>query len=263
MPFGEKNPNPQLEKYAEWKPVAGTLSFKQNQLYLNLVVEKKSPAKVAVSASDFLGIDRGINNILVCSNNQFLNSAHLRKVKGEYQYLRKVLQRKGTPSARRKLKRLAGRERRFVSDMNHRLSKAITQSDYKVFVLEDLRRMTNTKYGREFNRKLGNWSFRQFAKYLEYKAEALGKSVISVNPKYTSQACSRCGHVEKSNRKNSNFKCRKCLFELHADLNAARNIAKLGISEFGRLHANQPNVTPYEKSERFEGQLQADPFIGR
>jgi len=77
------------------------------------------------------------------------------------------------------------------------------------------------------------------------------------------QACSRCEHVEKSNRKNSNFKCRKYLFELHAYLNAARNIAKLGISEFGRLHVNQPNVAPYEKSERFEGQLQADQFIGR
>ncbi len=80
-----------------------------------------------------------------------------------------VLQSKGTPSARRKLKKIAGRERRFVSDINHRLSKAIAESDYKVFVLEDLHKMTNRKKGRKFNRKLGNWSFGQFGSFLEYK----------------------------------------------------------------------------------------------
>jgi IS605 OrfB family transposase len=274
--FGSEDPermNPQFERYADWKPVAGTLVFKDNRLYLNLVVEKKtSPPKLnPSSASDFLGIDRGINNILTCSNNQFFNSTHLRKVKGEYQYQRKVLQSKGTPSARRKLKKIAGRERRFVSDINHRLSKAIAESDYKVFVLEDLHKMTNRKKGRKFNRKLGNWSFRQFGVFLEYKADALGKRVLPVNPRYTSQMCSRCGHREKLNRKRANFRCRKCLFELHADLNAARNIAMLGISEFGRLTVNQPKagqenwlagVTPDELHQQ-GGQLQADQFIGR
>jgi len=275
LKFGSENPecrNPQFEKYADWKPMAGTLVFKDNRLYLNLVVEKEPPPPMfSSSASDFLGIDRGINNILTCSNNQFFNSAHLRKVKGEYQYQRKVLQSKGTSSARRKLARIAGRERRFVSDINHRLSKAIAESDYKVFVLEDLHKMTDKKKGRTFNRKLGNWSFRQFAEFLKYKAEGLGKGILSVNPKYTSQMCSRCGHREKSNRKNSNFKCRRCLFELNADLNAARNIAKLGISEFSRLTVNQPKadhenwpagVTPDELHQQ-GGQLQTDQFIGR
>lgn len=274
LKFGSENPerrNPQLEKYAGWKPIAGTLVFRDRRLYLNLVVEKESPPTLSSSTSDFLGIDRGINNILTCSNNQFFNSTHLRKVKGKYQYQRKVLQSKGTPSARIKLKRIAGRERRFVSDINHRLSKVIAESDYKVFVLENLHKMTGKKKGRRFNRKLGNWSFRQFAEFLEYKAEGLGKRVVFVNPKYTSQMCSRCGHREKSNRKNSNFKCRRCLFELNADLNAARNIAKLGISEFSRLTVNQPKaghengsagVTPDELHQH-GGQLQADQFIGR
>jgi IS605 OrfB family transposase len=263
LKFGsEKHEDPQLEKYKDWKPMAGTLIYKNNKLYLNLIVEKDQPPVQPALPSDFLGIDRGINNILVCSNNQFFNSKYLRNVKGKYQYQRKMLQSKGTPSARRKLKKLAGRERRFVSDTNHRLSKTIAESDYKVFVLEELRRMADKKKGRRFNQKIGNWSFGQFAGFLKYKTEALGKTVMFVNPKYTSQTCSKCNHCEKTNRTRSNFKCKKCLFELHADLNAARNIAKLGITESSRLSVNQPNVTPNELHAH-GGQLQAYLFKGR
>lgn len=262
--------NPQIKKYQDWSPVAGTLCYKENKLYLNLVVETEVP-KIQDPDNEVLGIDRGINNILVCSNNQFFNSNHLKAVKGRYQYLRAVLQSKGTHAAKRKLIQLRGRERRFVSDTNHRLSKAIAESDYKVFALENLEKMKQNK-GRRFNRKLGNWSFKQFESFLRYKTQTLGKIVLSVNPKYTSQICSKCNHREKTNRKLSRFKCKKCKFELNADLNAARNIARLGISELGRLYVNQPKIdvshdisvdVASDEELRFEGQLQADQFIGR
>jgi len=238
------NKNPQIQKYVDWSPVAATLIFRDNKLYLNVVVEKETPT---VNAEKYavLGIDRGINNILACSNNQLFNSHHLKAVKGRYQYLRKVLQSKGTKSAKRKLKKISRKEKRFVSDVNHRLSKAVAQSEYKIFALEKLQKMKQNK-GKKFNKKLGNWSFRQFEDFLRYKAEVLGKVVLGVNPKYTSQTCSTCGHCEKTNRKLSKFKCKKCKFELNADLNAARNIARLGISEFGRLYVNQPNVASDE-----------------
>jgi IS605 OrfB family transposase len=262
--------HPQITKYEDWSPKAGTLCYKDNKLYLNLVVEKEAP-KLQKPDNGVLGIDRGINNILVCSNNQFFNSNHLKDLKGKYQYVRRILQGKGTPSARRKLKRISGREKRFVSDTNHRLSKAIAESDYKVFALENLEKMKQNK-GRRFNRKLGNWSFRQFENFLTYKSEVLGKLVLKVNPRYTSQTCSKCGHCEKANRKASRFFCKRCKTELNADLNAARNIAKLGISELGRLYVNQPKIdASYDRSVdvasdeklRFEGQLQADQFIGQ
>jgi IS605 OrfB family transposase len=256
------NLHQQLKKYEDWKPQAATLVFKENQLYLNVVLEKETPPIQKFSQSDILGIDRGINNILVCSNNQFFNSARLKEVKGKYQYLRKVLQSKGTRSAKRKLKKVSGMERRFVSDTNHCISKAVAESDYKAFALEELKKMSRKKYGKAFNKKLGNWSFKQFETFLRYKSEALGKTVLNVNPKYTSQTCSQCDHCERANRKLSIFKCRKCKFELHADLNAARNIARFGISEPGRLSVNQPIVAPNEK-QTFEGQLQADHFNGR
>ncbi len=240
-------PHPLVEKYKEWKPVAGMLCYKQKQLYLNLVVEKDSPKILLWSIhleKDLLGIDRGINNILVCSNHQFFNSKNLKKIKGKYQYLKAVLQKKGTKSAKHHLTLLSRKETRFVSDTNHRLSKLIADSDFKVFVLEDLRDMKHKYKGRRFNKKLGSWSFKQFETYLKYKTEERQKLVISVNPKYTSQTCSKCGYKDKLNRKSSNFKCLDCRYELHADLNASRNIAELGKSIFSRLLVNQPIVVP-------------------
>ncbi len=238
--------NPQSLKYKEWKPIAGALLYKNSNLYLNVVVEKENPKVIEFTENEILGIDRGVNNILVCSNNQFFNSKHLKKVKGQYQYLKSVLQSKGSPSSRRHLKKLSGKEKRFVLDTNHCLGKTLANSDFKVFVLENLKRMTNKKLGKKFNKKIGNWSFKQFEMFLKYKCEALGKIVLNVNPKYTSQMCSVCNHQEKTNRKGAVFKCQKCGFELHSDLNASRNIANLGKSEISRLYVNQPIVASDE-----------------
>lgn len=244
------NDTPMTLKYKKWSAIAGTLCFKNNNLYLNLVLEKEN-TKINlgdIKQTDFIGLDRGIKNIIVGSNKQFFTSSHLREVKGKYQYLRKVLQSKGTKSALRKLKRIAGREKRFVSDTNHCLSKKLANSDFKVFAIENLKKISNSSKGKRFNRKLGNWSFRQFETYLQYNLEILGKLLIRVNPKYTSQMCSKsnCSHIKKANRNRNVFKCRKCGYELHSDLNASYNIVKLGISEFNRLYVNQPIVSSQE-----------------
>ena len=71
----------QLDKYKEWKAIAGTLSYRKNKLFLNIIVEKETRKLNLRSINiekDLLGIDRGINNILVCSNNQFFNSKNLK-----------------------------------------------------------------------------------------------------------------------------------------------------------------------------------------
>lgn len=90
---------------------------------------------------------------------------------------------------------------------------------------------------------LGGWSHRRLLTLLKYKAENLGKSVIHVDPKHTSQRCSKCGYIDRRNRKELKFKCRRCGFELNSDLNAARNIGRLGMSGLIRLSVNQPNVS--------------------
>ena len=184
-----------------------------------------------------MGIDRGINNIAVLSNNKFFNSKALKSVKGRYRYNRKKLQHAGTRSARRKLKELSGRERRFVQDTNHVISKKIVNLSCDLIALEELGSagMRKKNKGKRFNTMLGSWSPFQLEQFMEYKAHEREKTVIYINPRYTSQRCSSCGYTDKNNRKGSIFHYLNCNLELHSDLNAARNIGILGKSEYFRL----------------------------
>lgn len=61
----------------------------------------------------------------------------------------------------------------------------------------------------------------------EQKSTALGGLTVKVNPAYTSQTCSQCGHVDKNSRKSqARFVCTACGYQKNADLNAARNVLK-------------------------------------
>ncbi len=227
-----------FHKYLDWECKASTIVLENNQLWINMIFDKETKLN---QPKTVLGIDRGINNIAVCSDNDFYNSKQLKNVKGRYQYMKAQLQSIGTPSARRQLKKLSGREKRFVRDVNHCISRQVVNKNYDGFALEDLKKLPRNM-GKKFNKKLGNWSYHQLGNFIQYKAEELGKTTIKINPKHTSQTCSKCSHVERSNRNGNLFKCRKCNFQLNADLNASRNIANLGISQISRLKVIQPIV---------------------
>ena len=148
--------------YLEWTIKSSTISYdRRNKVfYLHVSLEHNNPEKV--KNISVLGIDRGIVNIAVCSDNTFYNSKKIKNRRARYAYLRKELQSKGTRSAKRKLERLSGKERRFVTDTNHCISRQIVNSEYTVFALEDLSKIrVQKRRGKEFDRKLNNWSFYQ------------------------------------------------------------------------------------------------------
>jgi IS605 OrfB family transposase len=228
-------------KYADGEVVSLRVREDGGRLYADLVVRLPDTSiPMPTPASTVVGMDRGVVNIAVTSNGQFFNSRALREVRGRYAHLRGRLQTAGTRSAKRHLKRLSGRERRFQRNCNHILSKEIASQDFDVLALEDLSIRKNKKLGRRFNRLLGGWSYGQLESFLQYKCEEQGKNVILVNPAYTSQDCSRCG--VRGKRKGSTFKCLFCGFSLNADLNAARNIADRGMSLVCRPGVNGPIV---------------------
>ncbi|WP_313642042.1 transposase, partial [Paenibacillus sp.] len=76
-----------------------------------------------------------------------------------------------------------------------------------------------------------SWAFYQFRQMLEYKAGLNGQKVITVDPRYTSQTCPKCGHPEKGNRnkKLHIFCCKKCHYTSNDDRIAAMNIHRKGI----------------------------------
>jgi putative transposase len=243
--------SPLIEKYrGEYTNAHLVVDERRKRIFIMIQVEMPDKEVVKKQDVNVIGIDRGIKNIAVLSNNTFFNSKHLREVKGRYQYLKRRLQHSGTRSARRKLRDVAGRERRFVHDINHTISKNIVSLPYDVIALEALNPAYMKQNGqyKAIRKNLGSWSPAELQKFIEYKAEDLGKSVLYIDPKYTSQKCSVCGHIGKNNRHGSVFKCKNCGFELNADLNASRNIEVLGKSEYFRLMSTSQSLRFDESS---------------
>ena len=225
--------SPLKEKYrGNYTNAQVVINTKKRKMFVMIQAEMDDADYEVVVKKDVkvVGIDRGINNM-------FFNYRHLKEAMGRYQHNRKILQHVGTRSAHRKLREMIGRERRLVQDTDHVISKKIVNLPFDVFVLEELETvgMKKKKNGRRFSHKLGSWSPSQLGQFMEYKAEDLGKSVIYIDPKYTSQTCSKCGYIDRNNRKGSNFHCMNCNFQLHTDLNASRDIEVLGKSGYFRL----------------------------
>ena len=95
-----------------------------------------------------VGIDRGLRQIITTydekGKTRFVNGKSITKKRQHYAKLRAHLQAKGTKSAKRRLRALSGRENRWMSDVNHCLSKTLvnTYGKQTLFVLEDLTNVT-------------------------------------------------------------------------------------------------------------------------
>ena len=60
--------------------------------------------------------------------------------------------------------------------------------------------------------------------WMKLQGEKLGIKVHLINPAYTSQECSKCHFIHKSNRNGDTFKCNECCHSEHSDFNASKNI---------------------------------------
>jgi len=212
------------------------LVYQKGKWHLHVVLTLPTPEFVDNELT--VGVDLGLNRPAVVSNRKFLGKRHWREISNRYFRLRRKLQSKGTKQARRRLKRLSGRLARFRKDCDHVLSKQVVHSvstgtTIVVENLTDIRTGTKQK-GRQSRRRLHSWSFAQMRLFLTYKAEAKGCQVVGVDPRYTSQRCSKCGYVHRGNRKSQSvFLCRQCQYELNADLNGSINIAQKYLDAVG------------------------------
>jgi IS605 OrfB family transposase len=216
------------EPFVGWRQKSADLVVKNGKVFLHMVVENDAPDPVP--AGRVVGVDVGIKRTAVTSQNKFFGGGVLSRVALKFRNTRRQLQKKGH-SGKRHLVSLHGRENRFVGDMLHRVSKWIVAglNPGDVLAMEDLDGIRDHGLGKKSRTMLNAWAFGRLQFMLRYKAEAKGCLVVMVDPKHTSQRCSRCGHVEKGNRKHQGlFECKKCHFTLNADLNGSRNIALRG-----------------------------------
>ena len=82
------------------------------------------------------------------SNGKNIKANDVRKIRRKYLYNKKKLQQKGTRSAKKKLKSISGREKRFMKDVNHVITKQLSKMDYGIFVLEDLSNILKNRKGK-------------------------------------------------------------------------------------------------------------------
>ena len=238
---------PYYEHYltAEWQQESADLLYRKGSFWLHLVV---SCARSQVEPTGkAIGIDLGITRLAVTSQPRFFGSKHLKETNNRFFRLRRSLQGKGTKSAKRHLKQMSGRLKRFQRDANHVLSKQLVTSCHQgdTLVMENLTDIRErTKARRTHRRAMSNWSFAQLQGFVAYKAASRGMYVEFVDARYSSQACSRCGHIEKRNRvSQSEFSCKQCGYQVNADLNAAYNLASRAKRVTSGLQVKQPIVS--------------------
>lgn len=213
---------------------------KRGKYYLHIPVSYEVEESNVSDICNIVGIDRGINFVVATYDSKhksgFVSGRAIKQKRAHYSKLRKELQKRQTPSARRRLKAIGQRENRWMQDVNHRISKALVESNPKhtLFVLEDLTGIRSvTERVKTKDRYVSvSWSFYDLEQKLIYKAKQNQSTVIKVDPRYTSQCCPVCGHIEKSNRnkKIHLFTCKNCGYSSNDDRIGAMNLYHMGIS---------------------------------
>ncbi|WP_406842534.1 MAG: Transposase [Lactobacillus helveticus] len=222
----------------KWK--FGSLKMLQlrGKWYIHLSATTAIPEFEAEQAVHVVGIDRGLRFLAACYDEKgksilFSGQKILRK-RRKYKKLRAELQAKGTKSAKRRLKKIGQRENRWMSDVNHRLTKTLIDhyGSNTIYALEDLTdvRFATEKSPKDQRYEIVSWAFYQFEQFLTYKANLNSSAVVKMPAKYTSQRCPKCGRIHKDNRDHELhlYTCDKCGYKSNDDRLAAMNIQFLG-----------------------------------
>lgn len=236
-----------------------------------------------------VGLDRGCVHTLATSDNRFIDlpKQRLERIDREICRRQKAQARRVNMSGKtvreyrrnpshtyertgRELSRLYAKAHRIIDDWQHKTTSMLVR-EYDLIVLEDLNLQGMSRKAkakpdpdrpgaylhngqsakRGLNHALRSAGLAGIVEKLEYKTRLTGQNrLILVNPAYTSQTCSKCGHCAKENRESqADFECRQCHARMNADLNAANNILKrgldhlLGLDEAGHAET-EPDAQP-------------------
>jgi len=209
-----------------------------------------TPQDLELNTSHVLGIDLGLNNIVTMSDN-FGSSPKIIKggvVKSINQFYNKQLARFKSISktcndteVTNRILRLHRKRNNKIKDLFHKTSRKIINycisNDIGTVVIgynEGWKQ--KIKIGKKNNQNFVSVPFFKLIQQLEYKAEMVAIEVIRTSEEYTSQTCSSCGMIAKTNRKYRGlYVCKDCGMVLNADVNACLNIIQKGVPESTRI----------------------------
>lgn len=231
---------------SEFSHTASSIVYKNGKWFLNLGYSAPEKDSIKFIERRTMGIDLGIVKPVVMAFND--NPVHFEIDSNEISEFRKQMiarraslgrQTKycaeskighGTHKRIEGIEKLKQTESNFRDRINHQYSRYIVDMAVKykckTIQMEDLSGISKD------STFLKSWPYYDLQTKIEYKAKENGIDVIKINPKFTSQRCSKCGYISEDNRpEQSVFLCKKCGFGLNADWNAALNIATPGIEE--------------------------------
>jgi putative transposase len=158
----------------------------------------------------------------------------------------------------KKLQQIKRRESNIIRNLNHKISKAVVEfakTNNATINLEDLTGIRDTtKTSKSFRYSLSSWNFYQLKQFISYKAKKFGVGTNLVDPRYTSQRCSKCGLL--GIRDGKGFKCPTCGHVDHADVNAAFNIA-LNRLPLDQLHLERDKCNGSTDTPQYDREEQA------
>ena len=241
--------------FEEFYEVRGSsIEMKDGDIILNLSLSVPVE-KIPLNENTIVGVDLGEAIPACCALN---TNEHIRQMIGDGDNFiskrtqikeeRRKLNRQlsytaGGHGRKKKLKpmdRFKENERNFAKNYNHQVSKKVVEfavnNRAKYINLEDLSGFAKDTKDKKKKKILSEWSYYQLQSFIKYKAQRKGIEVRFVKPAYTSQRCSCCGEIGERDKREFhciNPKCKKYGEKVHADFNAARNIAMS--TEFVRL----------------------------
>lgn len=219
-----------------------TVSGEAGQYFASINYEDGIDKVLGTNNGKSIGIDVGVKVFAYLSNGEAIKHVDLKKEIANVIKAQKVLSRRKLKSANRtkakaKLAKKHLKLRNKRNDFLHKVTKRL--SDNQTIAVEDLKikNMSRSTKGSidnpnmrssaksGLNRSILQQSWGKFFELLEYKLERNGGKLVRVDPKYTSQTCSCCGHISKENRlTQAKFVCVSCNTEFNADYNASVNI---------------------------------------
>lgn len=210
-----------------------------NEYYFHLIYRKEAPRSPAASDARYVvGVDRGRNQLAYAALYD-RKANHVidwwNRGGGEVEHYMEQLterirdfKRSGVWS---EMDDARARRFRYKEQIDYEIANAVANLAQSVddgdaiIALEELSGMSRLGSYPAENRRFSQWSYYRLAEFIRQKAEEIGIGVTEVNPRYTSQKCSRCGSDE-TKRNSIYFECTNCDYQQHADANAAVNIAK-------------------------------------
>ena len=230
-----------------------TLTIKREGEYWYAVLTCEVEREVLPVSYKDVGIDLGVTHLAALSNGEFIDHPrYFRRAEKKLAKAQQALARKKKGSHRRAktVRRVAKQHRKIRNqrrDFQHKESRKLVNR-YQIIVFEDVQTKNLTKAPAPKQDEQGNYlpngaaakaglnksildaGWATFTEMVKAKAASAGRTVVFVDPKYTSQICSGCGAIVKKELSDRWHLC-ECGTELDRDTNSAKVILNLGYQQ--------------------------------